>query len=135
MMWDVHGNAADPTQFTLRPVKILYEFDGPKTFTFRDHDGELCLAHWCDEGDGLTRYIVVAFSNRLTARLEQGAISLRDALEQPRAWVIDEDGQGVVRSAWRVDVAELPEQVLPRPGTLLQPSLEAAGRAIPSKSA
>lgn len=136
-MWQVPGTTVDPSQFSpLRPLKVLYEFDGPKTFTFRDQDGELCLAHWCDEEEGAARLIAVAFSNRLLAKLEQGIISVRDALEQPRAWILDEDPAGIVRAAWRVDVADLPEDVLPKPGALLTPVLERALKAeTASKSA
>ncbi len=127
MMWKVPGKPVDPQRFSpLRPVKTLYEFEGPKTFTFRDQEGELCLAHWCDEEDCLTRYIVVVFSNRLVAQLEQGIIAVREALEQPRAWVLEEDADGNICSAWRVEVADLPEEVLPKPGTLLLPTFERA---------
>jgi hypothetical protein len=123
----VPGKMVDPRRFSpLCPVKTLYDFEGPKTFTFRDQDGELCLAHWCDEEDCTTRYIAVVFSNRLVAQLEQGVISVRDALEQPRAWVLDEDADGNVRSAWRVEVTDLPEEILPKPGALLLPVFERA---------
>jgi hypothetical protein len=129
-MWNVPGKAVDPMRFgPLRPVKTLYDFDGPKTFTFRDQDGELCLAHWCDEEANTTRYIAVAFSNRLVSQLEQGVLSVRDALEQPRAWVLDEDADGNIRSAWRVEVTELPEEVLPKSGALLLPALESSRSA------
>lgn len=137
MMWQVPGAGIDPARFNpLRPVKVLYDFDGPRTFTFRDQEGELCLAHWCDEAEGTTRYLAVAFSNRLLAQLEQGVLSVRAALEQPRAWVIDEDATGNVRAAWRVELTDLPEDILPKPGVLLLPALERAHSAdVTSKSA
>jgi hypothetical protein len=72
------------------------------------------------------------FSNRLVAQLEQGVISVRDALEQPRAWVLDQDTDGNVRSAWRVEVTDLPDEVLPKPGALLLPVLECARDADPT---
>jgi len=136
-MWSVPGSVIDPERFgALRPLKVLHEFDGPKTFTFRDRDGELYLAQWCDGENGAERYIAVAFSNRLLAKLEQGIISVRDALEQPRAWILDEDTDGNVHAAWRVEVADLPDEVLPKPGALLTPALERARNAdVTPKSA
>lgn len=133
-MWNVPGRAVDPHQFSpLRPTKVLYDFDGPKIFTFHDREGEMYLAHWCDEDNDFTRYMVVAFSSRLLARLEKGLLSIRDALEQPRAWIVEEDGKGNVSSCWRIEVADLPEEILPSPGALLLPELERA-RGAASKS-
>ena len=130
MMWNVPGKPVDAALFSpLRPAKVLYEFDGPKTFTFFDQDGEMCLAHWCDEDQGTTRFIAVAFSVPLLAKLEKGVISVRDALEQPRAWILDEDAGGKVCAAWRVEVTELPPEALPKAGTLLLPALERARAA------
>src|SRR5260370_20759082 len=92
MMGPVQGVAVDPARFTpFQPSKVLYDFDGPRTFTFLDTDGELCLALWFDENSEAVRYLVVPFSELLVDRLEQGQISIREALEQPRLRVVDVD--------------------------------------------
>ena len=58
-------------------------------------DGELYLAHWFDESEAVVRYLVVPFSPTLLARLEAGRMDLREALDQPRVWVVDVDDQGL----------------------------------------
>ncbi|MFO0965654.1 MAG: DUF6575 domain-containing protein [Gemmataceae bacterium] len=128
MMWQPSGKPVDPERFAaLRPIQTLYEFDGPRTFTFRDRDGELCLAHWCDEERETSRFIVVAFSNALVSRLEQGLLPIRQALEQPRAWLVDQGADGSVRAAWRVELEDIPEEALPKPGIPLQPQVKGVG--------
>jgi hypothetical protein len=48
-MWHVSGQSIDADLLKpLKPVEVLYDFDGPRTFTHWDRDGQLCLAHWCD---------------------------------------------------------------------------------------
>jgi hypothetical protein len=124
-MWSIPGR---PIKFehlkALQPLQVLYDFDGPRTFTFLDQENELYLAHWCDEESDRVRYIAVPFSEGLLTRLEHGQMSLREALDQPRVWVLEVDQEGQVQSGWRVNLSDLPEDVLPRPGTLLLPSLE-----------
>jgi hypothetical protein len=104
---------------------VLYELDGPRTFTFVPADGELYLAHWFNESEALVRYLVVPFSAALVARLEAGQLSLRDALDQPRLWVVDVDNQGVPAAATRTTLEDLPPDQVPAAGTLLSPALEA----------
>jgi hypothetical protein len=124
-MWPVAGKEIDAARFSpLQPAEVLYDFDGPRTFTYSDQEGELCLAHWCDADRDIDRYLVVPFSRRLADSLKSGQLPLRDALDQPRLWVIDVERAGAIRKAWRVDPADLPADVLPQPGTLLLRSLE-----------
>ena len=59
MMWSISGRQIEASRFSpFIPVTVLYEFDGPRTFTVNDADGELCLAHWCDEDDDVSRFLV-----------------------------------------------------------------------------
>jgi hypothetical protein len=123
-MWNVPGQQIDVTRFQgLRPEKILYEFDGPRTFTFTDEEGELFLAHWCDEEGAASRFIVVPCSAQLVAGLEHGELTLLEVLQQPRSWIVDLDANGVPQAAWRVDLPNLPSDVMPLPGVMLLPSL------------
>jgi hypothetical protein len=126
MMGPIPGKPADASQFTpFRPAKVLYELDTPRTFTFVPADGELYLAHWFDESEAAVRYLVVPFSPALVARLEAGQLSLREAIDQPRLWVVDVDNEGVPAAATRTTPADLPMDELPVVGTLLSPALEA----------
>src|SRR5947209_18900260 len=124
-MWRVTGTSADLHLFEpFEPCEVLYEFDGPRMFTHRDCLGELCLAHWCDEDTEVARFVVAAFAPEMVERLKKGQLTLREALNQPRTWVVDMTHAGKLRAAWRVPLADLPGDVLPMPATLLLPSLD-----------
>jgi len=135
-MWQVPGKTIDPGFLKpLDTVEILYDFEGPRTFTHCDRDGQLCLAHWCDADGEVNRFLVVPFTNKLVQKLKAGHLSLADALDQPRTWVVDLDHSGEVRHAWSVIFTDLPEDILPKAGTMLWPSLEpmVGSSAISSK--
>jgi hypothetical protein len=125
IMGTLNGKTVDPAMFSpFLPAKMLYDVGGARSFTFVPSDGELYWAHWFDESIDRVRYLVVPFSSTLLARLESGRVSLLDALDQPRLWVVDVDNQGVPIFAIRTTLADLPCDELPMPGTMLTPSLE-----------
>jgi hypothetical protein len=124
-MWQVPGKRIDAGLFKpFEPVEVLYEFEGPRTFTHKDSAGQLCLAHWCDTDPELNRFIIVPFTDSLVHKLKTGEITLGDALDQPRVWVLDLAHPGDVREVWSVELTDLPTDVLPKAGTMLWPSLE-----------
>ncbi len=128
-MWDVDGKPTDPGRFTpFEPSQVLYAFDGPRIFTHLDRDGELCLACWSDEDERAVRFIVVPFSEPLVERLVGGDLSVRDALNQPRCWLLDVGHDGTPRACWSVRFGAIPEDALPGPGTMLLASLESRPR-------
>src|SRR4051794_32230870 len=46
LIWRVSGKPIDAEILKpLDPLEVLYHFDGPRTFTNRDRDGQLYLAH------------------------------------------------------------------------------------------
>ena len=125
MMGQVKGKAVDPGRFSpFQALKVLYDFDGPRSFTFLDGDGELNFALWFDENTEFVRYLVVPFSDDLVARLVKGQMSLREAIDQPRLWIVDVNADGTPQAAIRTHLSDLPEEELPVPGTMLLPSLE-----------
>lgn len=125
MMGPIPGKPADAAQFTpFRPATVLYELDTPRTFTFIPTDGELYLAHWFDESETAIRYLVVPFSSALQSRLESGRLSLRDALDQPRLWVVDVNNQSEPIVVTRTTLEDLPADELPTEGTLLTSNVE-----------
>lgn len=124
-MWHAPGKEISVEPFRpFQPLQVLYEFDGPKTFTFVGQDDELYLAHWCDEDTEAVRYIVVLFSPALTQQLENGTLTLRQALDQPRVWIVDVDHTGTPHTGWNTSLADLPGDVLPKEGTKLLAALE-----------
>jgi hypothetical protein len=124
MMGPVKGKPVDPAQFApFRPAKVLADVGGPRSFTFVPADGELYWAHWFDESADRVRYLVVPFSPALLDRLEAGRLSLREALDQPRLWVVDVDDLGSPVGAVRAALDDLPADELPAPGATLSPAL------------
>jgi len=128
MMGPIKGKAVDPAQFSpFHPAKVLFDLDGPRSFTFIPADGELYWAHWFDESESGVRYFVVPFSPAILARLETGRCTIREALEQPNLCVLDVDNEGVPAAATRTTLEDLPADELPLAGTLLVPGPHARG--------
>jgi len=124
-MWEIEGKEIDSGRFTpFEPVEVLYEYDGPRTFTTRDLDGELNLAHWSDEDEKATRYVVVPTSPGIVDSLRRGILSVHDALNQPRCWLCDVAHDGSMIRCLLVGFEAIPKDALPSHGTMLWPTLE-----------
>lgn len=125
MMGPLEGSSVDVRRFgVMKPTKVLYDFDGPRTFTFKDATGSLHLAHWFDEDACHVRFLVVPFTDVLLRQLEAGALSVRDALNQPQLWIVDLDNSQRPIAATLTTLAQLRQDELPVPGALLLPHLE-----------
>lgn len=124
-MWKIAGQNVPRDRFPhFAPEEMLYEFGGPRIFTLRDDDDELCLAYWCDADDEVDRFIVVSTSAATVSSLKTGRTSVRQALDQPRCWLCDLDRANHVRACWRVEFSDIPGDGLPATGTMLPPELE-----------
>jgi hypothetical protein len=124
-MWTIHGKAVDARRFIpFAPQEVLYEFDGPRVFTLLDADGELNLVCWSDEDENQSRFVIVPTANSIVDSLRTGAISVFDALDQPRSWICDVSHAGHLNHCWRVEFDDIPRNALPAPGTMLLPALE-----------
>jgi len=106
------------------PQEVLYEFDGPRIFTILDRDEEWNLAYWSDESADAWRYVVVATSPAIVQALRTGALTVYDALDQPRCWLCDIGHDGEIAGCQRVDFESISRDSLPNPSTLLWPSIE-----------
>jgi hypothetical protein len=119
-MWQVKGKRIDAQRFEpFEPLRVLNFFDGPRIFTFQDTDDALCLACWNDEGDSHSRFLVVPVTETIISNLEGGSLTVREALEQPRLWVVDLGFDGAVAEAWLVSPKDVPDDAQPQPGTML----------------
>lgn len=124
-MWEIKGNPVDPSRFIpFEPVRVLNYYDGPRIFTFRDTDGALCLACWSDEDEGQSRFLVVPVNQQIITNLEGGLLSVREALAQPRLWIIDCAWSGTLTGAWLVAHTDVPDDAQPQPRTMLNRSLD-----------
>ncbi|MBC7543231.1 MAG: hypothetical protein H7338_10920 [Candidatus Sericytochromatia bacterium] len=123
MTWDLQGHHLDPTWIgAFTPIDVLYAFEGPQTFTCRNSEGNLLLAHLCDQGPEAFRYLVVPTDGSTVDALRSGAMPTRNALLQPWTWIIDQCFDGSVRAVWQVNPADLPDDCWPRPGAYLWPA-------------
>jgi len=124
-MWPVVGIPKESLLFgLLEPFEVLIWYDCPRTFTFHDPDGGLCLAHWLDEDTEAVRYIVVPVTPKQIEQLKRGELSLRESLEQPRAYIVDQANDGKVSAVWLVKLADVPQDALSIPHTMLLPESE-----------
>lgn len=125
-MWEIKGKPVDPKRFgPFAPLRVLNYYDGPRIFTFNDADEALCLACWSDEDEKHSRFLAVAVSDDIIAQLEAGLLSVREALTQPRLWVVDwAHDDGSLAGAWLVAHQDVPEDSQPRRGTMLHRSLD-----------
>lgn len=124
-MWNITGQEFPADKFLpFEPEEALYEFDGPRIFTFRDQDKELFLAYWSDEDDDFNRFVVVPTSSAILTSLKSGEMSVREALNQPRCWLCDVAHVGTLEKCQRIEFSQVPEECLPAIGTMLLPELE-----------
>lgn len=124
-MWEIKGKSIDANRFTpMEPLRVLNYYDGPRIFTFLDADAALCLACWSDEDESGSRFLAVPMNDALVSDLEGGLLTVREALRQPRFWVIDLNREGTPVSAWLLNPDDVPEDAQPQPRTMLHRSLE-----------
>ncbi|MCC6555670.1 MAG: hypothetical protein IT372_22135 [Polyangiaceae bacterium] len=124
MKWDIEGTEYDRTRFgDLDPHEILYEFDGPRIFDTIGPAGDQFLAYLCDGDEAHNRYVVVPSGPELISGLRAGTIAVRDALNQPWTWLVDQTHDGEIDRVMKIDFRKMPEDVIPRKGALLWPSL------------
>ena len=123
-MWHVNGNQTANLWLDLQPVRVLYEFDGPRIFTCKDGFGKLFLAYQCGESIDIMRFLIVPFSDDSERRLTEGELDLHDVLVRPNARIMDVDFDWTITQTWQVDVANLPADCIPRPGVMLWSHLQ-----------
>jgi len=124
-MWEPDGIPVDAGRFgEMDPEDILYEFDGPRIFSFRNPDGDLLLAYLFSEEDAISRYIVVPANPTLIEKLAHGRKSMRESLAQSWVWVVDVPFGKVPATAWKTDFLNLPNRFLPKAGLCVNPAHE-----------
>lgn len=103
----------------VEPLEMLVEFDQPLTFTFKDENGTLLLAHLVSQSDELSRYIVAPTTDQIVTQLKSGARAIIAALDQPILWLIDIAADAKVAKAWVGNLKGIPSAVLPAPDVML----------------
>lgn len=125
-MWQPQGDKLNnPDRLgNLKPVTVLS--DTPSTFTCMDANEDLMLAYQCSEEGSTRRYIVVPFADSLVSQLQAQTLGIREALTQIRTWIADVDASGKVTGAWKTELTKVPDNVLPKPGSKLEPPIPMA---------
>jgi hypothetical protein len=132
MMWKLDGQELDPKFLgSLEPERVLFEYEGPRSYVARDAAGGLLFAHQCGEAADRWRYAVVPFSTELLDALESGQLDLRSALGQPWLWIVDIGEKGHPVRCVRSSLSAIPEECLPRPGVMLYPDHDPAPEIFP----
>ncbi len=110
---------------SLEPVRVLYEFDGPRIFTVSSQSGDF-LAYLSTESDSTSsaRYILAPTGDAMVTALEEGTRTVFEALAQPWIWIVDVGFDGQVKQGWRTSIGEIPAEMLPKPHVMLWPELE-----------
>lgn len=112
----------------LKPLEVLYDFDGPCVSTARTPAGLLLLlAYLVEEFDpeAIPRFLVATSSHQTLDGLREGALSVRAALLGGSLWLVDVgQADALPKRAYQIEAAQLPSDTLPAPATMLLPELE-----------
>ena len=119
-MWEPDGTAIDTaTLGELRPEEVLLEFEEPLTFTCRDRDGQMLLAHsLCSKG-GLSRYLMVPTDQETIDGLKAGRLEILAASRQVCCWLSDFGPGWEIRRLWEIPFEKIPTGLLPEPNATL----------------
>lgn len=110
----------------LKPLEVLYDFDGPCIFTARLPFGALVLVYLCEDFEETQRlrHIVTTTSARVIERLTLGRIPTHEALTSGSMWLVDTGYDGKPLEAFWVEPGMLPEDALPEPDVMLWAELQ-----------
>ncbi len=125
-MWQPEGTKLECDKLgSLEPREVLYEYAGePLTFVASDPEGEPLLVHSLSAFDRTSRYLVSAIDSRILQDLKAGRIDILTGLRQTRCWIADLAEDASINAIWRVEFTSIPQNVLPRPGAMLNPDLD-----------
>lgn len=99
----------------ISPKDILYEFDGPLTFTtqFGFFDA---LFHKIGDRRGSQFFLACEASPEKVEALKTGALSIRGALDSKKYWIVELSSSLQVKRYWSCSCADLPQKFLPKSG-------------------
>ena len=124
-MWEINSQPAPWLRVSsLKPIRVLDEYDVPRLFTVLTDDQQLLLAYQCAEDRSTARFLLTPADGVLVDEIEFNRIALRDALtKRGWAWIVDRDRSGVTRvQPMAINPRELPDSALPKPGVRLSPA-------------
>lgn len=134
-MWSINEQALPPwTRDSIVPHEVLYEFNGPLTFTVSFGLFDALFHHVGNRGNS-SFYAVVQISQEALGALRSGALSVRGALSCRTIWIVDLDAALVVRRYWVCDQDDFPEKLMPARNVPLFASMEEAPDSLEEANA
>lgn len=118
-MWTVEAPSFPPwSTAPLDPSEVLYEFDGPLTFTakFGPFDA---IFHKVGFRRGSHFYLAVETTGETIDALKSGKISVRGALNRQHTWIVETGADLLVKRYWSCSLSSIPEKLLPNRGAPL----------------
>ncbi|HEX8209256.1 MAG TPA: hypothetical protein VF584_03635 [Longimicrobium sp.] len=97
--------------------EILYEAEAPIVYVTETQQGEQLLAYLADESRAAAVTFLAPTSPERIEALEQGALTVRDALQSSWLWMHLFDGRR--GKAWAIEASEIPDLFFPERGTIL----------------
>lgn len=102
--------------------RVLYEAEYPILYLTHTRQGQRLLAYVADESQPALITLLAPISNVALGSLESGTMGVREALSASWLW-LHQPGREAAH-LWAIEVTELPDAHLPRPGTPLYPEHE-----------
>jgi len=96
----------------IRPLEILYEYDGPTIFVAKIGFFDV-IFHKFDETPEHEFFIVAQTNPKTVEALREGRLSMRGALEGDTYWIAQTAAHLEIVRTWRVDEYDLPTRILP----------------------
>jgi hypothetical protein len=107
---------------TLPIDEVLYEASTPIVFLTHTSQGQPLFAYVADDMDEEIVTLLAPVSSSGIAALKQGAFGIRETLASSWTWMHVSDGEQAY--VWAVNIDEIPDSHLPKPGTPLLPEHE-----------
>lgn len=101
--------------------RVLYEAEQPIVYLTRNSHRQVMLAYLAGEDAEFRFTLLAPISERDLRLLEQGQLSIRDALTGTWMWLLREAQRTGEAGLWTVSVDQMPQDHLPVPGTPLLP--------------
>lgn len=118
-----HAVEEAPTAEAVQPATVLYALEVPRIFTTTDTVWQY-LWYLCDANETTLRYIRVSTNDLTIENIQNGSMTVFEALCVPALYLIDLDDDFNVLTSWRTSIQFIPEDFLPKPHVMLYAHLE-----------
>lgn len=134
-MWSVNEQHLAPwTSDPIVPDEVLYEFNGPLTFTASFGLFDALFHHVGNRGNS-SFYAVVQIGKDTLDALRSGALSVRGALSCQTIWIVDLSPSFAVQRYWICDQEDFPEKLMPARNVPLFASMQQAPDSLEEANA